>query len=395
MKNRTRLTLGSLCAAVLGSVLAQPASAATVEYWLRAQEVNRNIAQPSGVVPVTVWQYRSCQANFAGPCVPLNNGGVLRAAEGDTLVVHLQNLLRRGSTLISLPGVAAYGNLPVPTSMMIPGLAPPTFQSGPTAAGACPTTTAAPVEIAGGGRIRSFTSEVANVQAAAAAVGTYCWSNLKAGTHLYQSGTHPAVQVQMGLHGALVVEGTAGSCGAGPHCAYPGVAYDREVVAVYSEIDPRLHAKVADSSYGDATAADPLLSTVFYEPQYFFVDGEAAGGTLPPAPFRSRANIVVGAATQRILLRLVNAGIENHAPMLNGARFTLVAEDGNPYSAPNALHPQYSSLLAAGKTLDVLMTPATGGTFALVDRHRGLANSGGGAGGGNSSGMLVNLVIAP
>ena len=164
------------------------------------------------------------------------------------MIVHLQNFLRRGTVRIQLPAVAAYGGQPVPTSIMIPGLPTPTFQAGVTASGVCPAGLAAPVEVAGGGRIRSFTSEVANVQVAANSVGTYCWTNVRAGTHLFQSGTHPAVQVQMGLSGALVVDALAGTCGAGPRCAYAGVAYDREVVAVFSEIDPAVHAKVADST---------------------------------------------------------------------------------------------------------------------------------------------------
>ncbi len=395
MNTQTRFGLGTLAAALLAGATLQPAAAATVEYWLRADEVTRNVNQPSGLVPITMWQYRSCQPNFTAPCAALNNGGVLRAVQGDSLIVHLQNLLRRGTTRISFPGVAAFGGQPIPTSIFIPGLASPSFQAGATLPGVCPAGVSAPVEVAGGGRIRSFTAEVANVQNAAAAVGTYCWSNLKSGTYLYQSGTHPAVQVQMGLYGALVVNGATGSCGAGPNCAYPNVAYDREVVAVFSEIDPRVHAKVADSTYGDVNAADPMTSTIFYDPQYFFVDGETADGTNPPVNFRSKANVAAGAATQRILLRLVNAGIEAHAPLLNGERFTPVAEDGNPYSASGGLHPQYSTLLAAGKTLDAVLTPGVAGTYSLLDRRRGLANSGGGAGSATSSGMLVNLVVAP
>jgi FtsP/CotA-like multicopper oxidase with cupredoxin domain len=394
MNTQTRFGMGALAAVLLASATVQPAAAATVEYWLRVVEVSRNVNQAGVNVPVTMWRYNSCAANFVG-CVALNNGGVLRAAAGDTLVVHVQNLLRRGATLISLPGVAAFGGLPVPTSILIPGLPSPSFQAGPTLPGACPVGASAPVEVAGGGRIRSFTSEVANVAAAAAAVGTYCWTSLQPGTYIYQSGTHPAVQVQMGLYGALVVDGAAGTCGAGTRCAYPDIAYDREVVAVFSEIDPRVHAKVADSTYGDANAADPMTSTIFYEPQYFFVDGEVSDGTNPPVAYRSKANVAAGAATQRILLRLVNTGIEPHAPLLKGERFTPVAEDGNPYTASSALHPQYSTLLAAGKALDAILTPAAAGTYVLFDRHRGLANTGGGAGGVNASGMLVNLVVAP
>jgi FtsP/CotA-like multicopper oxidase with cupredoxin domain len=228
-------------------------------------------------------------------------------------------------------------------------------------------------------------------------VGTYCWSNLRPGTFVYHSGTHPALQVQMGLYGALVVDGAAGSC-SGSRCAYPGVAYDREVVAVFSEIDPRVHTQVQNGTYGSAVASptnpEPMTSTIFYEPQYFFVDGEASDGVLPPVAFRSKANVAAGAANQRILLRLVNVGIENHVPLLNGERFRPVAQDGNPYPA-SSVHAQYSTLLAAGKTIDVLLTPAAAGRYALLDRRRALANNNGGAGGAAASGMLVNLDIVP
>ena len=32
----------------------------------------------------------------------------------------------------------------------------------------------------------------------------YYWNNIQPGTYAYQSGTHPQVQVQMGLYGAMV-----------------------------------------------------------------------------------------------------------------------------------------------------------------------------------------------
>jgi hypothetical protein len=200
----------------------------------------------------------------------------------------------------------------------------------------------------------------------------------------------------MGLYGALVVDGAAGSCGTGARCAYPGVAYDREVVAVFSEIDPQVHTKVANRSYGNAGANNPMTSTIFYEPQYFFLEGEASDGANAPVAYGSKAVVTAGTANQRILLRMVNAGIEAHAPLLNGERFTLVAEDASPYTASAAYdqHPQYSTLLAAGKTLDAILTPSAAGTYVLLDRRRGLANTGASSG-ADASGMLVNLVVAP
>ena len=72
-------------------------------------------------------------------------------------------------------------------------------------------------------RVTAFTHE-----APAGGTATYTWNNLKSGTFLYQSGSHPAKQVHMGLYGALQVGTYAGT--------------DRDILLLYSEIDPALHA---------------------------------------------------------------------------------------------------------------------------------------------------------
>ena len=47
------------------------------------------------------------------------------------------------------------------------------------------------------------------------------WSNLKPGTYLIESGTHPSIQGPMGLYGVLrVIDASA------TNAAYPGVTYD-------------------------------------------------------------------------------------------------------------------------------------------------------------------------
>ena len=48
--------------------------------------------------------------------------------------------------------------------------------------------------------------------------GDYSWTSMKPGTYLYHSGTHPQVQVQMGLYGGVKKDFAAGQI-------YPGVAY--------------------------------------------------------------------------------------------------------------------------------------------------------------------------
>jgi len=104
-------------------------------------------------------------------------------------------------------------------------------------------------------RVRSFAGEVSAVAATATPTcsapaagtpatgcGTLTWSNLRPGTYLIESGTHPSIQGPMGLYGMLVVT-TAPGTTAGT--AYPGVSYNAEVPLLLSEIDPVQNTEVS------------------------------------------------------------------------------------------------------------------------------------------------------
>ena len=110
-------------------------------------------------------------------------------------------------------------NLPVPVSIVIPGL------DGGDDAGLDGRHLGP--EGHPGQRVRSFTHE-----AASGGTSQYVWNGVGPGTYLYQSGTQPQVQVQMGLYGALSTKPAAAGL------AYDGVAYDLEHVLLFSEIDP-------------------------------------------------------------------------------------------------------------------------------------------------------------
>ena len=168
-------------------------------------------------------------------------------------------------------------------------------------------------------RIRAFTHE-----APAGGTASYTWTGVKPGTYLYQSGSHPAKQVHMGLFGAL----TVGS--------YPGTSGD--VTLIYSEVDPVLHNAEA--------AATPLG----YRPRHFLV---SQSGT-------------VGDTNQPTVIRMLNAGLDFHVPTLSDGHMSLVAEDGNMY--PFARQ-QYSVTLPAGKTTDALWSPSSAGDYFIYDRR--------------------------
>jgi VCBS repeat-containing protein len=210
-----------------------------------------------------------------------------------------------------------------PVSIVIPGQ-PATFT---------PQTT---VDGQGRTRITAFTTEAA----AGGGTASYTWTGVKAGTYLYQSGSHPAKQVQMGLYGAL----TVGS--------YPGTSGD--VTLLYSEIDPALHSPPA--------AATPLG----YHPRHYLVNGSDTVSVLS-----------AGDTNQPTVLRFLNAGLDFHVPALNGGYMSLVAEDGNAYPYPKQ---QYSANVAAGKTIDALWQPGSSGNYSIYDRR--------------GNGMLASLSVS-
>lgn len=296
-------------AALLAALLAIGGQAGAVTYDLCAGATS--VTTPGGDIPM--WGFGLDDADPATPCAASVPGPQLNAPVGDTtLTVNLRN------------------ELTVPVSMIISGqqaaMTPVFFTDGQ-----------------GRSRVRSFTHETP-----AGGSAVYSWGNLKPGTFLYSSGTHAAVQVQMGLYGGLIHDAAAGE-------AYAGIAYDNEVVMLYSEIDPALHTAVVDGSYG--TPGYP--STLNYVPKYFLVNGAPFAGGITPA-------IPAGASGQRTLIRFLNAGLEDHVMVLQGNHMRLVAEDGNTYPWSRE---QYSVLLAAGKTKDAIFTPGENGTFPVYDRR--------------------------
>ena len=164
----------------------------------------------------------------------------------------------------------------------------------------------------------------------------------------------------MGLYGGLTQDAAAGQ-------AYAGVPYDNQMLLLFSEIDPDLHAAVAAGQYGPNL---PVSSTIDYAPHYFLINGKPYTDPSPP--------LAAGAAGQTTLLRLLNAGLQTRSPVLQGMHMRLVAEDGKPY--PHARE-QYSVFLPALKTVDAVITPASAATYPIYDRRL-------------ADGMLAFLAVA-
>lgn len=303
--------------------------AAAAEYWLRAEATTLTLP---GSVNVPMWGFARCTDATFLTCDPTSvPGPALTVPPGEGLTVHVKN------------------QLPEPVSLVIPGqLATMTPVWNDGSSGARPTPAA---------RVRSFTREAAP----GGGTADYDWPAMRPGTYLYHSGTHPQVQVQMGLYGAATKDAAAGQ-------AYPGVSYDQSVTLLYSEIDPALHQAVAGATPTYGTAAGPT-STLNYVPRFFLVNGKPYTAGDPAV-----ATIDTGKA---VLLRFINAGLNTHVPVVDGQYVKMIAEDGNPYPWGGNPRQRYSVFLPAAKTTDALLTvalnsPAT--RVAIYDRTLALTN---------------------
>ena len=195
----------------------------------------------------------------------------------------------------------------------------------------------------------------------AAAPETYTFTGLKPGTLPVPE---RVASGRAGADGPLRRDDEGRSPPATPTRAF---AYAHEAVLVYSEIDQALHQAVCPSIVGGAcspgtygTPSGPT-STIDYRPSLFLINGESYTEAM--------ATIAAGTAGEATLLRLLNAGLRTHAPVLDNGSLRIVAEDGNklPFAKDQA-----AVMLAAGKTHDALWTPAAAGTYSLYDRTLGL-----------------------
>lgn len=315
-------------------ILTVGSSAHGAEFYLRAGVTTQTMPGTGEVVPL--WGFAQDSGPNVDDGVIQVPGPTLTVPEGDSsLVIHLEN---------QLPNL---NGQPTPVSIVIPGqyaaMVPIRSQNG---------------------RIRSFQQETLPGQ-----VGRYEWNGFKSGTFLYQSGTHPAVQVQMGLYGAIKKSSAAGE-------AYPGKSYDREVLLVLGEFDSALHTAVATDNYGPGK---DMTSTVNYRPQYFLINGKSyAAGDAP---------IAAGVVGEKVLIRVLNAGLDSRVLMLHKLHAKVISEDGNALPFPQE---QYSIHLAAGKTMDVLMEATSAGLYPVHDRRMGLTS-----GANASGGMMTFLKVDP
>jgi hypothetical protein len=412
---------------------------------LAQQQINLSAGPALAALPdgtqVPMWGY-TCGSAVTGStaaCAPLNPAAgagawspvVITVPTGQALTINLTNRL----SFTPAGGTAANG---IPTSLVIVGqlggglgdpsqrtvTAPPDHTNAQSVTWPI-TNSTSPVGLGTppvqGPRVQSFATEVA-----AGATSALTWPNLRPGTYLIESGTHPSIQGAMGLYGMLVV--TTAPAGGAAGTAYPAaggspaVTYNTEVPLLMSEIDPvqntAVQAAVQTAGFSETMVWNGLPGgcgnpgsptfhqcyppAVNYSPLYYLFNGVAfdrthAALSLFPAVPGTAAAPVSGS----VLVRLVNAGLRMHVPSIVGAQagtapgMTLVAEDGNVL--PGVPRVQSEVFMAAGKTQDLRVNVPAAGASALpiFDRQLSLSANAVGRDGGMLAYIGVNGAGAP
>jgi Bacterial Ig domain len=373
-KSRGRLSVMlHWVAAGLLAVGASQAKAASVT--LCAEPYTQSLP---GVANIPMWGYR--QAASVAACDA--DAGVGTASPGPLITVPA------GDTTLAITLV---NKLTVPTSIVLAAQALPSDGGPPVMAVDLVGADCAPAADPQNCRVRSFTGETA-----AGSSRTYTFTNLKPGTYLYQSGTHPQVQIQMGLFGMAKQDATlAGSTGRLLY-ASANAGFDLDVPVVLSEIDTEQHARIA-ATLGSAVPTTWKAggnSTLNYAPRFFLINGKVFDSFNPSA-----SDLAISApAGTRIVLRLANAGLQSRSLMLNSGTWKLLTEDGNPYAAARE---QSTALLPANKTSDAMLIStavgdgSTNRSLAIFDRRGGTDNFDGTSMGGQVARLAITGPVGP
>ena len=175
------------------------------------------------------------------------------------------------------------------------------------------------------------------------------------GTYLYHSGTDKALQVEMGLTGALIVRPNSNPLGRA--YGHNDSRFDREYLFFQTEMDLNIHRLV---ELGARAQVD--FST--YRPTLWFFNGRNAPDDmsdnyvawLPTQPYGSMAMMHPG---EKVLLRLVGGGRDFHPFHHHGNNTWLIAKDGRMLqSAPGAgadlAVSNFTITIAPGETYDAI-----------------------------------------
>jgi plastocyanin len=278
---------------------------------------------------IYMWSYANGNQDFQYP------GPYMCVNEGDTVSITLKNTLPNNALtsiqFTGIPQVKVDGGIPQPNA----------------------STSSLSKAAANGGTV------------------TYTFTASHPGTFLYESGTDPQLQVQMGLAGALVVRpaaagfATCTTTGADP-CTYAyDDAYSRfdakhEYVHLLSEIDPDLHhwIELGNTSYDWSK----------YNARYWMINGRSFPddiapnnvSNLPTQPYGSLVHVQSREVQpDPALIRYLNIGPVGYPFHPHSNHESSIGIDGHQLVTPtggDASFERFDLVVAPGQTIDATFT---------------------------------------
>ncbi|MCG3209502.1 MAG: hypothetical protein FOGNACKC_03129 [Anaerolineae bacterium] len=184
---------------------------------------------------------------------------------------------------------------------------------------------------------------------------TYTFTASEPGTYLYESGTNPYKQIEMGLYGALIVRPTGP--GFGPNFAYNNETTEfdpqREFLLLIHDMDSDLHQAVERNQTFDVTTRHDHYWTINGRS---FPDSIAPNNVpwLPNQPYGSLVRVEAAPDPENLplpaLIRYINAGLENHPYHPHGNHMRVIGRDGRMLSLP---FENFSTTIGSGQTYDL------------------------------------------
>ncbi len=198
------------------------------------------------------------------------------------------------------------------------------------------------------------------------------------GTYMYHCHFEDVEHVQMGMTGVVYVQPILG-----PKFAYnhDDTAFDREFTLLLNEIDPRPH---------DGLLAVQEFQWVDYRPRFWVINMRAWPDTIKapddpslavyddPVPAQRVSqrisSLIQCKPTEKVLLRIVDLGYDQHAMTLTGIRMKVIGEDATPLidTSRDLTYDTNTIYIGPGESRDVLFTaPAFVGSPASVVKTDG------------------------
>ena len=187
---------------------------------------------------------------------------------------------------------------------------------------------------------------------------TYQFTAANPGTYTYYSGTDSALQVEMGLMGAIIVRPSSGANYAYNH---QNTQFDRETLFLLSEMDPRIH-QVVETFGPAAVAATGYLANYF--PVLWFINGRAAPDTMaepmaPWLPYQPYDCMPMMHPGEKLLMRVIGGGRDLHPFHHHGNHARVIARDGRllesaPNQGPDLSYEVFTIQSQPGSTIDAI-----------------------------------------